>query len=559
MRLKLGSFSRYRPRALTVLVFFAIAAPIAMANLTYDQALHGIFFLKSFGWPLVWHRFVSVLSTEPHGEIGWYYSLPRLAANLAMWLAMLIAPAAACEWLVRRYRLRLRWSLRTMLVAIGVTAAFFAWFVAARERANLQDPLIAAINGRAGYVSLDRWGPKWLSLVGADRYRRQLIFACVRVEADNDEDVRLLNRLGRLLKMRHLKVEVDCLTSEIANAMSRLRQLRSLSIRESDEDGDHGERTWHESLAAIDKMAQLEYLHMELPITRCKQLAQLDGLTNLKSLRVDGSFVHGDEATSHECLQAIGHISQLEFLELGWMKIRAESLACLDGSVNLKQLSLWFVHARESSLLERLPLLPRLGVIDVVNSDVGDRDLRRLAFLPYLRSLGLDVKGVTPAGLREFMARSSIEELALKDELASADALESLLASKRLKSLHLDHNEFGPFAQWDRLVVAQGEDVKALGQEFNRCLEALQTLRQSHPGIVIDGETSAISEEWQNRSASSYDSDPDSWHDSNWLPAPSMAWMTPTERAAFEKSKGWARFDGAGFRDEYGRTFTASF
>jgi hypothetical protein len=55
-------------------------------------------------------------------------------------------------------------------------------------------------------------GPKSLDLVGADRFRRRIIFARVDLKAGNGEDLLLLERLRRLPKMQHLEISIDHVT-----------------------------------------------------------------------------------------------------------------------------------------------------------------------------------------------------------------------------------------------------------------------------------------------------------------------------------------------------------
>ena len=181
MRLKLRPLSRFRPRILTLIVFFAAAAVIALANLSYDEAVaaNGITH-RCYGWPLIWHRIVLFgwLFTGRTQAVGWYWSLPRLAANVAMWLMLLAAASTLCEWLLRRYRPRLRWSLRALLAFVAVAALMCGWYAHARNRAAIQDPLVGL---RVGYgmplVFVDRCGPKWLDILGMDHLRRRVVSA----------------------------------------------------------------------------------------------------------------------------------------------------------------------------------------------------------------------------------------------------------------------------------------------------------------------------------------------------------------------------------------------
>lgn len=181
----LRALSQCRPRVLTLVALVLVAASIVLSNLSCDRRSSGHFYCQSYGWPLIWHRYV--LLGFGHATIGWYYSAGRLAANLAMWLLALATTGGACEWLLRRYRPRLRWSLRTMLAAVALLAVLCAWFVNARERARLQDPLIAAMPGgwTGPQAGVERWGPIWLDLFGADRFCRHIV--CASLSATGDE------------------------------------------------------------------------------------------------------------------------------------------------------------------------------------------------------------------------------------------------------------------------------------------------------------------------------------------------------------------------------------
>lgn len=181
MCLKLRAFHRFRPRVLTLIVFVAAAAVIALANLSYDEPVPANRIpYRSYGWPLIWHRVVlnGHWMTGNLRVVGWYCSLPRLAANVAMWLVLLAALTAGCEWLLRRYRPRPRWSLRTLLAFVAVVAAACGWYAHARKRAAIQDPLVPE-RGAYGVplVFVDRWGPKWLDIFGIDSLRRRVVLA----------------------------------------------------------------------------------------------------------------------------------------------------------------------------------------------------------------------------------------------------------------------------------------------------------------------------------------------------------------------------------------------
>ncbi|MGH7134684.1 MAG: hypothetical protein ACREHD_03030, partial [Pirellulales bacterium] len=90
------------------------------------------------------------------------------------------------------------------------------------------------------------------------------------------------------------------------------------------------------------------------------------------------------------------------------MTISSESLSHLDGLTNLKRLSFEQVHRDCSGavcppLLSQLPEFEKLEQVDVVGGffgcEIGDDDLRYLARLPHLASLGLTFSYVTGEGL----------------------------------------------------------------------------------------------------------------------------------------------------------------
>jgi hypothetical protein len=223
MRFSSDAFSRYRPRALTLAVLLVVVATLVLANLSFDRNSEDWFAAKSYGWPLIWHRYVSVHQTGiGTSTVGWYPSAGRLAVNLTIWVAMLLAATGGCEWLLRRFRPRMRWSLRAMLIAVGLVAALCGWFAAARRWANLQDQIIAEIPSRLpGLVKMERWGPKWLDLIGADRFRRDIVLygnPGLSFTADEDGE-RRLRQLAQSPKLRQLLFATDHVTPGMADVM----------------------------------------------------------------------------------------------------------------------------------------------------------------------------------------------------------------------------------------------------------------------------------------------------------------------------------------------------
>lgn len=503
MRPSLKRLCRYRPRVLTLVVFAAVAALLVLANLSDDvrtrrmptpppkteaELRAGLFFddsrkppdddpypspfSLSYGWPLLWRQYVVGVGVGSgvHGELR---SAARLAANVPMWLLMLSTPTIACELLLRRYRPRLRWSLRTMLVVVALVAVGCGWYVSARNHIKIEKPLIAAIERARGSVWVDRFGPDWLELVGADPWRRRIVGADLGQRRNDARTERLLQRLAKLPHFQYLFVNVNDWTPGMSSAVGKMRQLRALTI-----ESDAADKSLGETLAEI--LADKRELH---------------GL----SIDLSGWSDHNPEQTSRELLVAIGKLTQLESLTLGPKKIASESLPHLAGLTNLKSLTLQSVvldpydPARKPCLLSDLPALPLLEAIDLDRSDIDDRDLACLARLPRLKFLDLVGTLVTPAGLAKLAPSASLRELTIGIEMVTAE-IDSIGAIERLRVLHIPgfHGVSSPGEplRRDQLPYASEEDIA-------ECLKALEALRKSNPDLVIQGGANAFG--WAQR------------------------------------------------------------
>lgn len=586
MRLGLSKFARFRPRIVTVIVFCIAVAMIVLANLTFDEPTAGGDYVyahyRSYGWPIVWHRLVlqgfDVLGNER--TIGWYFSATRFVLNLALWLALLATVAGTCEWLVRRYRPRPRWSLRALLLFVGFVAAGCAWYAKARNRAELQDPLIGL---RGGYgvplVYVERWGPKWLDLFGADRLRRRIVLASGwQLRSSEPEDERRFLRLSRLSDVRHLggfyvdeltattakalgdmaqletlSIRFDRLSPSVPAALSDLRELRSLSIEQQGDSADEDyARLCDECLAAIGNMPRLESLHLQNLPLRGKSLACLSASTNLKSLTVDfwdGEYNGGalGAPAAEDCLRAIGELSQLEWLSLEDLRIKPEGLAYLTNA-KLKILRLEHFVTDDQAKLSHLPPLASLAALDLSESKIDDADLRLLAALPNLKSLSLGEmdrrsRSFTVAGLAELAAFPSLEEVSLEGAGESPEGIKKLLEVENLKRLYLGGN---PAYTGDEPGILKLDDGKELHvSDLSGFRGALQALRKAKPGIAIKMYRSPVFDFRWGGVLKSLNVDAAPERPSAWLPGRDTKWMTPQEWADFENAGGSVGFDRA--------------
>lgn len=314
-----------------------------------------------------------------------------------------------------------------MLAAVGLAAALCGWFATAHNRSKMQDPVIASARG----VWLDRWGPKWLDVAGADHLCRRIVGADLRIrksesgmgrgEVDGPMIEALLEPLRRLPDLQYLFIEFVRPTLATAAALGDMRQLRMLSITFDELSPDMAGVL----ARALGGARQLRMLNLE---------SGPYGLAEDEQMRI-----------WHESLTVVGKVTSLESLRLNG---GAGSLACL-------------------------------------------------AALPHLKSLRLRLTDVTGADLTELASLESLEELEI-DDAVSAAALDALVSVKRLKTLHLTPS-YGRRGTLVDVALDHGDKLRVLADEAKDYRRALDALRRSHPGIVIDaddGGTAGFSREW---------------------------------------------------------------
>src|SRR5487761_1611339 len=436
------------PRATTLIVLITVSVAIALANLSLEASSGKV----SFGWPLAWYWLLIVANWVPPHVYGWDFSARGLALNLVVWLLLLSTVGFISEWATDRFLQRLQWSLRTMLVAVGFVAALCAWRAGLWKRAEEQDALIAWKNG--DWMYCERWGPKWLDLIGADRFRRRLVGARIAIQAGDEQDERHFERLAQLRSLRYLEVTFYGITPAVAAMLGRMRELHTLRLGYEDEDGDDAGNATHAYLAAVGELIQLRQLCLEGGLQlRGDDIRCLRSLANLKSLTLDLDSAHDSERT-RECLLAVRQLNQLEQLYLwNWSGRRAD-LARLGGLTNLRSLTLCPVEIgvfhRANTYIDSntsdsnrglegfasLRALRQLEGLDLTGVRVAFQDVRALAVLPRLKFLCLGQTQVDHASLTQLAAIKSLEELAL-DEATLIRDLKALNALTRLKAVHI--------------------------------------------------------------------------------------------------------------------------
>jgi hypothetical protein len=483
---------RWRPQATTLLLLTLVVALTVLANLSTENRSP----MEAepsqrycYGWPLIWYWQDHVMIWW-QGLYEWNFSAAAAASNAVIWLAMLAVIAQVCGRLLRRYPPRFRWSLRTMLGAVALVAALFAWFVHARNRANLDDAVIALLQPDHGEVYFERGRPNWFEVVGADRLRRRLVGVYLKDFPNRDYEVDLFQRLARLPHLHYLEIK-SALLPDSEGLLRDMRQLRTLGIYCPSNRPDQ-----IATLGAVGKLTDLERLSASVWVAHSGDLEALTALTKLKSLMLEIR----PAIDSHEGLAAVGRLAQLEQLSLRAWHILGADLAGLASLTNLKSFAIDSIdegHLEpiipwrdgQRGALADFPALARLESLDLTEVKIADSDLDRLADCRRLTSLCLGQTGVSAAGLARLAAVKSLNELAIDERTLTIEGLESLIALKGLKALHISHinvEEYDDDDDWGSVVLDDRQELVVLRSQLDRLRYAVEALRQANPGIVID-------------------------------------------------------------------------
>ncbi|HVC98985.1 MAG TPA: hypothetical protein VND64_35300 [Pirellulales bacterium] len=475
---------RGRPHVSTLIPLALVAVPTVLANLSGFEPDADSMQGEYYGWPLIWYGHLpgyGVMATVIRAE-SWEYSAPGLVSDLLAWFLVLAVTGLTWEWLVRRYRPRFRWSLKTMLAAVGLVAVGCAWLANARNRAEKQDALIDLLGGEESFANshyfyhVERWGPKWLDLVGADRLRRSIVGASVEAADADIED--LFKRLAPLPDLRFLDMassfsyaggrpQLGVFSRAMGEALGSMRQLRMLNVECERVYGHISTYDFHECMTAVGKLTQIELLGIHIWEENIDDLSCLDKLTRLKRLK----------------------LSVIPFANRE--RWDADQAAVREAAGNEHE------KRDEPRTLARLPPLPRLEFLNLHEWELGDEYLDRLAGFPRLKSLDLSWTTVSAEGLAKLAPMDSLEELAINEDVATSTGFEALIGLKRLKALHVCPGEWytGESEEDNGTDLAgtttvftldDGSELVVLSGEFDGLRRALAALRQSHPGIVID-------------------------------------------------------------------------
>lgn len=314
----------------------------------------------------------------------------KTGLGMTFWTAVLAVVAIILIlWTAGRtlLRSRFRFSLRALLIAVGVLGVTAGWvgniLVQSRQRRATVARLLAA-GAQVTYRNDDAPGLK--ALIGKEYFEDVI-------------DIYWDSRGAARMELGHLK------------GLKRLESLCLVGPKVADADLVH-----LESLAALQDLALIN-------TNVCgKGLDHLKGLASLRHL-----ILHRFGGTKASAIE-LAHLSsfrQLERLTLIGMPVTDSQLVHLKPLGSLKRLSLDHTGVSDAGL-RHLAELQNLEELSLVGTQVTDAGLRHLAELENLKELSVAGTQVTDAGLRHLQGLTSLRKLHLGGSPASEDGVKEL-------------------------------------------------------------------------------------------------------------------------------------
>lgn len=212
--------------------------------------------------------------------------------------------------------------------------------------------------------------------------------------------------LGRMTRLRNLRVSGDAVTDDSVAPLSGLGDLAALALHET-EVGDEGLR----SLGELTELRELSLFGT--PVTDAG-LETIGGMPRLVKLRLRQTGVTGEAA---------GPLAEtsIEDLELAETEFSNAGMATVASMPRLTKLNLWLTRVDDDGV-EALRGLERMTSLNLDNlPGVTDRSIDVINTLPNLEFLHLGKTGITPAGLRRLQGLPRLKtlhvtELGVSDE-----------------------------------------------------------------------------------------------------------------------------------------------
>jgi hypothetical protein len=340
-----------------------------------------------------------------------------------------------------RKRRWLRFSVRTMMIAVLVAAVALSWPI---RRANIQRRAVAALKKAPGkvYIAYDfeydgnwrvkhnasPWAPAWLRRLLGDEFFQEVDTVAVQSPA-SDETMEILGEFPRL-RLLHLR---DC--SGIVDGLVQLRGMRNLETLEL-----CGPSITDAKLAILSEMKHLRVLELNDTSVTDAGLTHVAAQPALQSLMIRGREGRAARLAGPSVARVtdagLVHLTGLHRLRL--LEISTApgitDLAPLDPSRNLPELRVLQLHDTGVTDAGLAPIAGNTALVslNLRSARITDAGLAHLRGLTDLKNLLLDHTRISDAGLANLSGLSALNLLSI----GSTDVTDAGLAHlKRITSL----------------------------------------------------------------------------------------------------------------------------
>jgi len=300
--------------------------------------------------------------------------------------------------------LRLRYSLRALLILMLVAAVCCAEFGRRLRRARRQAPAVAFLKSLGATIGYDyqdvtcekKYDVKWivrgnspcppwlLRRLGLDFFHN---VTQVHVEATRRLPDEVVERLWTAIRdLPDLEIVDTGFVTRPGSirALSRHRDLKTLSLRCS--------AVADEDFAVLASLHRLEELILnDSPITDAG-VSQISRISSLRRLEL-----HFAKITDRG-MESVAKLPKLERLRLSATAVGDAGVECLRDHPALTELDLHYTKIT-SSALNPIASIPNLTVLDVAMTRITDEGVTYLAGHPRLRSLNLGSTDASGVGL----------------------------------------------------------------------------------------------------------------------------------------------------------------
>lgn len=289
--------------------------------------------------------------------------------------------------------LRIRFSLKSLLVAITGASLIFALAGSVIRREMVRSKVYADVIGSGGCVFF------------------------------SDE---------RSTFERYIRGEREPTWLQRQFGMSCFRKMHCISIGDSALPGTHVKRV---TLQSIGQLNEVDRLHLDWSDVDDEGLAKLGTMSRLNHLSLERTLI--TDVGLWRC-PAILHV---ETLDLSHTKITDETIGKLATNRSVSDLRLRGTLISDGAA-ESLSQLNQLVHLDLAETEITDETLRSIANLKSLRRLDVSDTKITDRGLRYVAQIPNLEELQLQYSLANGAGLKIYLRGmKKLKSVVLDRKQ----------------------------------------------------------------------------------------------------------------------